>query len=200
MRMPAFVYVFLGMAAVVGIYKIQRQSFASETDPRVKQKVAPEVSGLKATAPLSDEMIEALNKRDQEIADKERVQKEKEEFIAVEERRIRMRIEELTKVQDELDKSDKANRARSDELFKRMVKTYETMSPKKAAGVISVMKDDLAIDLLLTMKEKKVAAIFDVMDAQRAMKLSSLMARRKPAGRAVDDRQASPNEGGQALP
>ena len=69
------------------------------------------------------------------------------------------------------------------------------MSPKKASGVLMVMNDSLAVELLMAMKEKKVAQVLDVMDPNRAMALSSLVAKRRPAGAATSEEQLQPKEG-----
>ena len=104
------------------------------------------------------------------------------------------RIQELEKIQGEVESAQGKNKEVNAEIMKKMVKTYETMAPKKAAGVLSVMKDDLAVEVLLKMKEKKLASILDAMEPNRAMTLSSIMAKRRPAGIAIGEEGAAEPE------
>jgi flagellar motility protein MotE (MotC chaperone) len=107
-----------------------------------------------------------------------------------------LRLAELEEVQNAVAKLQTQNKQQNDEILKRLVKTYETMNPKKAAGVIGIMPDSLAIDVLMAMKEKKLASILDVMEPNRAMVLSSLISARRPAsaesGKKPQNREASP--------
>ncbi|MBS1982982.1 MAG: hypothetical protein JST16_02320 [Bdellovibrionales bacterium] len=167
--------------------------FAENKDPRVKQINDNSISGLKTDVPLSKDMEAALTTRETEVAERERRVKEAEERLTVEESRVKDRVDELQSLLDMLEKKRAENRKVNDETLKRLVKTFESMAPKKAAGVVSVMNDDLAVELMMAMKEKKVAALLEVMDPNRAMTLSSLVAKRRPAGKAALGEQAPPS-------
>lgn len=174
--------------AVVGI--ALRATRVRGEDERVKQIDDPSISGLKAPVPLSGEMEDGLAQREREVAERERKAKEAEDRLGVEEARVKERIEELEALMAEIESKKSENRKISDEVLARLVKTFEAMSPKKASGVIATMDDNLAVELIMAMKEKKVAAVLEVMDPNRAMSLSTLAARRRPAGRAVGGEQA----------
>lgn len=167
----------------------------SAAEARVRRIDDPAISGLKTDVPLSGEMDQALKSKEQELADKERRLKELEERLSVEEARVNARIEEYQKLQDSLEGERSENKKRSEAVLAKLVKTFENMQPKKASGVITVMKDELAVELLLNMKEKKVATILDSMDANRAMTLSSLIAKRRPAAKAMGAEQPQPAAG-----
>ena len=174
------------VAAISAIFGLRR---AQAEDTRVTKIEDPKMSGLKTDVPDKDKMETALKEREAELAKKENELKESSERLAAEEARLKLRIAELEKLQGEISESQGRNRERDDAILKRMVKTFETMTPKKASGVISIMNDELAVEVLTTMKEKKTAALLEVMDANRAMTLSSLMAKRRPAGQAVGEVQ-----------
>ena len=139
------------------------------------------LSSLKSNVPNSSELETGLSQKEKELKEREDKIKAQEDLLAVEENRLKVRVDELEKLRVDIDAEKKKFDRRKDEEFKRLVKTYEAMSPKKASGVVSIMEDALAVDLLLAMKEKKVSEILNVMEPNRAMTLSALLARRKPA-------------------
>ncbi len=167
-----------------------RDSNAADADPRIKHIEDASISGIKVPVPNAASTEVSLVTRSKELAEKERQLKEKEDLIAVEELRLKIRIDEFQKLHDEIAGLQQKNKKESAEILQRLVKTFQSMAPKKAAGVISAMRDDLAVDLFLTMKEKSVAAVLESMDPARAMALSSLVAERRPAGKATGEKQA----------
>ncbi len=191
MRYSWFYFIF-GFCVVATGSIYFHQSIASSEDQRVKNINDSTLSGAKTPVPSVEEMESGLQTKEKDIEKQEQLIKEREERLQVEEMRFKDKIEELQRVQDEIAKIQSLNKAQADEILSKIVKTYESMAPKKAAGVISVMNDHLAVEVLLKMKEKKIAPILDVMDANRAMTLTSLLAQRRPAGRAVGEGQAQP--------
>lgn len=143
------------------------------------------MSALRNNVPLTEEVEVGINARKKELDEREARIKEASERLAVEEERVKSKIEELEKIQAELAASQKKGTDDDAAAHARVVKTFESMSPKKASAVISTMEDTLVIELLSAMKEKKVAAIMDAMEPSRAMTLSTLMAKRKPASAAT---------------
>lgn len=166
------------------------QSRAAEADKTARPARIQDasISGLKVPVPGSGETEAALGQKDKELAERDRKLQIREEQLKVEEQRIKARVEELSKLHDDIASLQTQNKKQSAEVLARMVKTFETMAPKKASGVIAAMADDLAVDLFLAMKEKKVAAILEVMEVSRATALSTLIAQRRPAGRAIGEK------------
>ena len=153
----------------------------TETKAEKKSDSKEGISSLNTKVPNSAELEAGLGQKEKELKEREEKIKAQEDLLAVEENRLKVRVDELEKLRSEMDGDKKKFDRRKDEEFKRLVKTYEAMSPKKASGVVSIMEDTLAVDLLLAMKEKKVSEILNVMEPNRAMTLSALLARRKPA-------------------
>lgn len=156
-------------------------------DERAKSISDTTVSGRKTEVPLVKDMDESIRAKEKELKEKERVLQEKEEAIAVEDQRVKQRIDELEELQAEVMKYQKKNSESSEAQLKRLVKTIESMNPKKAAAMFGTMKDDLAVELMMNMKEKKVAGVLDLLDPERANLLSIRMAQRRPAGRATGE-------------
>jgi flagellar motility protein MotE (MotC chaperone) len=187
-------YFVAGIFMTAFLFTVLKSSNASEKDPRVKSIDDPSMSALKTPVPESAEMEDALVQRKQELEGKEKLLKEIEKRLAVQEERVKGRIEELQQLQQKQSEFKTAEVKQRESVTATLVKTYETMSPKKASGVISVMEDRLAVELLMAMKPKRVAAILDVMEPNRAMTLSTKIAERRPAGSAVVERQPSANQ------
>lgn len=188
-----FIVGLFGVAILSAILTDSRAS--GNKDERIRKIEDSSISGLRAEVPSVVEMEKGLSDRESEIAERERRVKESEERIKVEEARVNDRIDQLQALLDEVDGKKDENKRTSELVLKKLVKTFESMNPKKAAGVISVMNDPLAVDLLMAMKEKKVAAVLDVMDPARATALSSLVAKRRPAGVPKSEEQLQPKEG-----
>ena len=190
-----WIYAIAGFFMVGLLHLAFRPATAEGNDktPQVQDKA---LSGLRAPVPLTPALDDALKKKEEEVAARELRVKEAEERMAREDERIRLRLAELEEVQNAVAKLQTQNKQQNDEILKRLVKTYESMNPKKAAGVIGIMPDSLAVDVLMAMKEKKLASILDVMEPNRAMVLSSLISARRPAsvesGKKPQKTEASP--------
>lgn len=78
----------------------------------------------------------------------------------IERQRLQREIEELKLAQEE-------NRR----AFKDIIRTYESMSPKKAAQIITALEEEEAIKVLSNIKADKLSAIMEKMDPVKAARL-----------------------------
>lgn len=100
------------------------------------------------------EQLEAkIESKDMEV---ERMQLEKTQLEA--------QIEELTAIQEENKRA-----------FRDIVKTYESMSAKKAAPIIAEMENDEALKILTNIKAETLAAIMEKLPAEDAAKYTELL-------------------------
>lgn len=183
-------YFVIGVFAVIIATTVSRNLRAGPPeDARLKTLKDPELSSTKTPVPDAETLEAELVRREEELKERERRMKESEEKLALEESRIKDRIEQLETLLAVSEKKEQENQKVAKETLARLVKTFEAMSPKKAAGVMTVMPDEIAVEMILAMKEKRVASIMDAMDPNRAMTLSSLVARRRPAS-ATGEKQA----------
>lgn len=180
---------FIGLISGALFSKFFKASEAASPAPKNQKIEDPSLSGLKVNVPSSAEAENALVEKEKALAEQERKIKAKEAQMKLEEDRLQARLEELTKLYDEVASVQNKNKEQGAAVLARLVKTFESMQPKKASGIISVMEDKLAVELLLSMKEKKVAVVLEAMDPNRAMTLSSLVAQRRPAGRAIGEKE-----------
>ncbi len=182
---------FCGASVLVIIVALQRSPAIAEEDPRMKTIEDPEMSLLKKDAPGVDALDSALISREAELSKKEDSLKAWELRLQSQENTIKAKIEELRSLQETHAALIEVDQKRRKNITAELIKTYETMSAKKASQVFVIMESDLAADFLMMMKPKKVAAILDVMDSGKAAELSSMIAgRRKPASPAVGEVQA----------
>jgi flagellar motility protein MotE (MotC chaperone) len=180
-----------GAGLLVLVVALRRTPALAEDDPRVKTINDPEMSLLKKDAPGADALDNALTSREEELKKKESELKSWELRLQKQEDTIKAKVEELRNLQEQHAALIEADQKRRKQITGDLVKTYETMNPKKASQVFAIMESDLAADFLMLMKPKKVAAILDVMEGLKAAELSSLIAgRRKPASPAVGENQA----------
>jgi flagellar motility protein MotE (MotC chaperone) len=81
---------------------------------------------------------------------------------------------ENNRLQKEIDDMS-ANETDRTRALKDMIKTYETMSPKKAAPIIVKMNDNEALKILSSIKADILAAIMEKMNPQDAAKYTQLL-------------------------
>ncbi|NCN28578.1 hypothetical protein GW915_13520 [bacterium] len=183
--------VSLGCMTAILAAVVFEKTFASGDD-RIVRKDDRNTSSLKNPVPMSREMSAKLNEKQAELEEKEKALAELQERLEVEESRVQEKINQLVSIQKKLEKSKEEDQKIRKEVKEKLVKTFEKMSPKKAAPVISTMEDDIAVELLLSMKEKSVASILESMSADRAMTISSLIAGRGPASKLGKEGQSLP--------
>ncbi|PLS16678.1 hypothetical protein CVD28_16510 [Bacillus sp. M6-12] len=83
------------------------------------------------------------------------------ERAELEKQRLEEAIAELTAARDENKRA-----------FKDIIKTYETMSPKKSAPIISELKDEEALKILSTVSADTLASILEQMEPADAARLT----------------------------
>ncbi|QED47544.1 MotE family protein [Cytobacillus dafuensis] len=118
-----------------------------------------ETKGIELEAEIKDreakisQLETQLESKDEEIS---KVQMEKE--------RLEDEIAELTAMKEENKRA-----------FKDIVKTYETISPKKAAPIISNMSEEEALKILSNVKADTLAGIMEKMEPELAAKYTELL-------------------------
>ena len=84
--------------------------------------------------------------------------------MELEKAQLQAQIEELTAIQEENKRA-----------FREIVKTYETMSAKSAAPIISNMDTEEAVKILTNIKPESLAAIMEKLPAEEAAKYTELL-------------------------
>jgi flagellar motility protein MotE (MotC chaperone) len=167
---------------VVGAFVVLLLGLGVKSALGEKSEAAHEKPAAAALPPGGLEQLAAkLNDKEKSLQDKELRLADWESRLKIQEERIKSRVEELRVLTDAQKKHAEEMAKRRKDIEDRMLVTFESMNPKKSAEVLSVMEEDLAVEILLTMKAKKVAAVMDKMDSSKAMSLQTKIAERRPA-------------------
>jgi flagellar motility protein MotE (MotC chaperone) len=141
------------------------------------------------------ELAEYIPFLSSETANKEQIIKENKNTIAELEKKItdqQTNIESLEKKLENSDKNTQAVNLEKDKLqreldalkesqeetkkvFEDIVKTYETMTPKKSASIISEMSEREGMKILASLKPAKLALILEKMEPAIASKYTELL-------------------------
>ena len=87
------------------------------------------------------------------------------EELLLEQERLLNEIEQLKRAQEEIQLE-----------FKEILKTYETMSAKKAAAILTEMSESEALRIMSSMKSNTLTAIFEKMEPADAARYTELLA------------------------
>lgn len=89
---------------------------------------------------------------------------------------INNKIEQLTRLREEI-KLDLARKETIDgQKIKHLIKAYSAMKPQSAAELIGKLDNDFAVELLLQMKGEAVGAILSNLDKDKAAKITEGLA------------------------
>lgn len=119
---------------------------------------------------LEKEMIKLeaeINDREAKISQLQTELDSKEAEISrvqLEKERLEAEINELAEMKEQNKRA-----------FKDIVKTYETISAKKAAPIIAQMSEDEALQILSSIKSETLAAIIEKMDPEDAARYTELL-------------------------
>lgn len=160
--------VALIVATVAGVNVVDKAKEYSEKIPFLSSSEREE--GKKSEEALVQQVAKLraeLEEKEASIADLQAKIDTKDEEITkleLERKQLEREIDSLTAVQAENQRE-----------FKDIVKTYETISAKKAAPIITQMNDKEALEILSHLKSDTLAAIMEQMNAAEAAKYTSLL-------------------------
>jgi flagellar motility protein MotE (MotC chaperone) len=121
-----------------------------------------------------EETKDELTKLEAEVKDREAVIAEIETETEGKDQEIEMLKLEKEKLQEQIDDLTLSQQD-GEQTFKDIVNTYETMSAKKVAPIITEMNNDEAMKILSSLKPDTLAAILENMEAADAAKYTVLL-------------------------
>jgi flagellar motility protein MotE (MotC chaperone) len=125
------------------------------------------------------DVLQQLSKRRAELDAKARQLDEREALVAAAEQRMDQKMAELKAMQSTLEDLLKQRSAAEETQLQSLVKIYENMKPKAAAGVFEELDMDILLDVVARMKERKVAPILAMMTPTKAKELTFELAQRQ---------------------
>ncbi len=152
--------------------------------PPADSTAVPSPDSAKAVDPFSytDEevdVLQQLSKRRTELDARARQLDEREALVSAAEQRMDQKMAELKAMQSTLQDLLKQRSTAEETQLQSLVKIYENMKPKAAAGVFEELDMDILLEVVSRMKERKVAPILALMTPTRAKELTFELAQRE---------------------
>ncbi len=124
-----------------------------------------------------EDLMKLVEKKKQELAEKEESLKKEEERLRAIRKDVEERIEKYTKILGRIEESLKTLETSRNERLDHLVKVYEAMPPEDAAARLSAMDEPTATRILFRMKSKKAGAVMAVMEPQKAATITESITR-----------------------
>jgi flagellar motility protein MotE (MotC chaperone) len=120
---------------------------------------------------------------------------EREAELLAKEKALKDEMEKLQLIREEIGLVDAARRKENEERVAKLVETFELMSAKSAAQMLSSLDETLAVSTIGRMSTQKLAKILNVMETGRSSRLAESLAgvvraRRAQAAQAAANAEA----------
>ncbi|WP_141992175.1 hypothetical protein [Bacillus sp. B4EP4a] len=163
------VTVALIVFTVAGVNVVEKAKEMSAKIPFIESDQKDEEKGKPAE---NDEKVSMkLEKLETEIENKEKEIEKLEGIIDTRDKAIAKAEAEKQQLQTEMNQfRDSQNNSK--QAFKDIIRTYETMAPKKAAPIIMEMNDEDAVEILSSMKAVTLAKVLEQMNTADAARLT----------------------------
>lgn len=144
----------------------------------------PAASPAAASPPAPDQaaeraVLEALRARRAEIEAREAALAQREMLMAAAERRLADRLEELNGLRQRLEAEGRQRDERTEQGWRQMVRLYEGMRPRDAAGIFDELEMPVLLQVVDRMREAKAAPVLAAMRPERARALTTELARHR---------------------
>lgn len=124
-------------------------------------------------------VLEALRARRAEIEARSAALAQREMLIAAAERRLADRLDELGALRARLEAEGRQRDERTEQGWRQMVRLYEGMRPRDAAGIFDELEMTVLIQVVDRMREGKAAPVLAAMRPERARLVTTELARHR---------------------
>lgn len=149
---------------------------AGPSGPTSPAPVAPIVPAEPTIPDAERAVLLELRQRRDVLDAREQALAERQALLAVTERRLQERLDQLTALQARLEQLDGTRRDHDAANWRGIVKTYEAMRPRDAALILNEMEEAVLLQVLDRMKESKAAPILAAMAPDRARTATTQLA------------------------
>lgn len=111
----------------------------------------------------------------------------REQVQSAAERRLGARLDELTSLQQRLEKMEGARRAHDEANWRAMVKLYETMKPRDAAAIFNDLERPVLLQIVDRMQERRASLVLAAMQPERARELTAALAAMRMKAEAIPE-------------
>ena len=154
---------------------------------------AAELAKEAGLSPAELQVLQSLGNRRGELDQRETDLDTQVQLIAAAEAKLDARIKEMnglkTDIQGLLGQADQQQAAETG----RLIRVYEAMAPKDAAGRMTLMDDGVRLPIAAKMKERALAAILGKMDPDAARVLTEKLAHRVETAQSVANARSALN-------
>jgi flagellar motility protein MotE (MotC chaperone) len=125
------------------------------------------------------ELLQSLSKRRDELDQRSAELDQRDLLLKATEQRIDDKIDQLKKMQAEIDTALGKVDEQEDQRLQSLVRIYEAMKPQDAAAIFDKLEQPVLMQVLTRMKDKTVAQILPHLDGDRARAITTALAERK---------------------
>ncbi len=175
-------------AQVVADVKPVPAAAAQPALPRPSVPSVPPAAAPSAASSAELQLLQDLRKRRQALDERERQLDQKADLVQAAELRLQARLDELTALQTRLEQVEDDRRKRNAANWSGLVKTYEDMKPRDAAGIFNVLDMNVLLEVLDRMEERKAAAVLAAMLPERARLATQMLAQKRLHADVVEPR------------
>jgi flagellar motility protein MotE (MotC chaperone) len=143
---------------------------SAEEAPVAKKKVGSD------QCLASEEVIQDLEAREQKLKTREAALREREKELESQQAAIKEQVGKLDAYRAEVEGEHAKELAEREEKVNKLIETFESMSPKSAAGVIGGVDDELAVTALSRLTSTKAGKILANLKPDQSARLSEMMA------------------------
>jgi flagellar motility protein MotE (MotC chaperone) len=137
-------------------------------------------------------LLQDLRARRSELDARQGALDARQAVLDASEKRLSARVDELAALQSKLEALEAARKQREETNWSGLVKLYEAMKPRDAAGIFNDLEMPILLQILDRMKEAKAAPILAAMEADRAREATTKLAEM----RLRETKMAAPGSGG----
>ena len=130
----------------------------------------------KSTCLLDENSIRDFMKKKKELAIQTQELKKKESDLIAKDKALKEELARIEAVRDEIKQLNQLASAQNEERLSKLVETFESMSPKSAAQVISNIDEFLAVEALRRTSSAKLGKILSALDTKKSAVLTERLA------------------------
>lgn len=128
---------------------------------------------------LPAECANLLEKKQRELAEKERALTAKETLLKDLQKDIEAKLARLEEIQKNIEAFRKEQERLKNEKIDSLVKIYVSMKPKEASKLLEKLDDDLVVSIISRMTTDQAAKIIASMDIKKAAEISQKLSKEK---------------------
>lgn len=128
---------------------------------------------------MEKKLLENLAERQKELKAWEESITMKENILNAAEKKVNRKIEELKALKEEVDALLNQYNEKENQKILKLVKIYQSMKPKDAAGIFNEMNITILLEVMDKMSERKAAPILASMDVIKAREVTVRLAERR---------------------